>query len=151
MIANACRSNARARWPSAFGNALHIAVKASELSAGGHPGERTEVADAAACRAVINVRGGSSGSARSVFSVRHCVVDRPRARRGLDPGRDASLTLIAAPARYGKTTAVRAWCAGLDTAPAWVTPDASDNDPVLLWRYAATVVDGCRRGSGGTR
>ena len=77
----------------------------------------------------------------AVPSVRHGVVDRPRVRRALDAGRDASLTLLAAPAGYGKTTAVRAWCASLATAPAWVTLDAGDNDPVLLWRYVATAVD----------
>ena len=77
----------------------------------------------------------------AVPSVRHGVVDRPRVRRALDAGRDASLTLVAAPAGYGKTTAVRAWCAGLGMGPAWVTLDSGDNDPVLLWRYVATAVD----------
>ena len=81
-------------------------------------------------------------------SMRHGVVDRPRVRRALDSGRDASLTLVAAPAGYGKTTAARAWCAGLDTAPAWVTLDAGDNDPVLLWRYVTTAVDRVSSGLG---
>jgi LuxR family maltose regulon positive regulatory protein len=84
----------------------------------------------------------------AVPSVRHGVVDRPRVRRALDAGRDASLTLVAAPAGYGKTTAVRAWCAGLGTAPAWVTLDSGDNDPVLLWRYVATAVDRVSSGLG---
>ena len=84
----------------------------------------------------------------AVPSMRHGVVDRPRVRRALDSGRDASLTLVAAPAGYGKTTAVRAWCADLDTAPAWVTLDAGDNDPVLLWRYVATAVDRVSSGLG---
>jgi ATP/maltotriose-dependent transcriptional regulator MalT len=81
-------------------------------------------------------------------SVHHGVVDRPRIRGGLDAGRGASLTLVAAPAGYGKTTAVRAWCAGLDMAPAWVTLDAGDDDPVRLWRYVATAVDRVRPGLG---
>jgi LuxR family transcriptional regulator, maltose regulon positive regulatory protein len=81
-------------------------------------------------------------------SVRHGVVDRPRVRRALDAGRNASLTLLAAPAGYGKTTVVRAWCAGLDTAPAWVTLDSGDSDPVLLWRYVATAVDRVSSGAG---
>ena len=84
----------------------------------------------------------------AVPSVRHGVVDRPRVRRALDAGRDASLTLVAAPAGYGKTTAVRAWCAGLGTAPAWVTLDSADNDPVVLWRYVATAVDRVSSGLG---
>jgi LuxR family transcriptional regulator, maltose regulon positive regulatory protein len=81
-------------------------------------------------------------------SVGHHVVDRPRVRRALDAGRDASLTLVAAPAGYGKTTAVRAWCASLDAALAWVTLDTGDNDPALLWRYVATAADRARPGLG---
>ncbi len=84
----------------------------------------------------------------AVPSMRHGVVDRPRVRRALDAGRDVSLTLVAAPAGYGKTTAARAWCADLDTAPAWVTLDAGDNDPVVMWRYVATAVDRVRSGLG---
>ena len=80
--------------------------------------------------------------------LRHRLVDRPRVRRALDAGRDASLTLVAAPAGYGKTTAVRDWCASFDAALAWVVLDAGDNDPVLLWRYVATAVDRVRPGLG---
>ena len=81
-------------------------------------------------------------------SARRGLVDRPRVRRALDAGRDALLTLVAAPAGYGKTTEVRAWCADLDAALAWVSLDAGDNDPVLLWRYVATAVDRVRSGLG---
>ena len=81
-------------------------------------------------------------------SLRRGLVDRPRVRRVLDAIRDASLTLVAAPAGYGKTTAVRAWCASLDSAPAWIALDADDNDPVRLWRYVATAVDRVRPGAG---
>jgi ATP/maltotriose-dependent transcriptional regulator MalT len=81
-------------------------------------------------------------------SVRRGVVDRPRVRRALDAGRDGSLTLVAAPAGFGKTSAVRDWCAGLDAALAWVVLDAGDNDPVLMWRYVATAVDRVRPGLG---
>ena len=81
-------------------------------------------------------------------SARHGLVDRPRVRRALDAGRDALLTVVVAPAGYGKTTEVRAWCADLDAALAWVSLDAGDNDPVLLWRYVATAVDRVRSGLG---
>jgi len=63
-------------------------------------------------------------------SLRSGLIDRPRIRRMLDAGGDVALTLVAAPAGYGKTTAVRMWCAGLDDAVAWVTLDADDNDPL---------------------
>jgi ATP/maltotriose-dependent transcriptional regulator MalT len=84
----------------------------------------------------------------AVPSVRHGLVDRPRVRRALDAGRATSLMLVAAPAGYGKTTAVRAWCASLDAAVAWVTLDTGDNDPAQLWRYVATAVDRVRPGLG---
>ncbi len=68
--------------------------------------------------------------------------------RALEAGEEAVLTLVAAPAGYGKTTAVRAWCAGAEAPLAWVTLDAGDNDPVRLWTYVATAVDRIRQGLG---
>ena len=72
------------------------------------------------------------------------LVERPRLARALDAGQGAALTLVAAPAGYGKTTAVRAWTADRDAALAWVTLDAGDNDPVRLWTYVATAIDRIR-------
>ena len=60
------------------------------------------------------------------------------------------MTLVAAPAGYGKTTAVRAWCGRLDAGLAWVTLDAGDNDPIRFWTYIATAVDRVRQGLGRT-
>ena len=76
------------------------------------------------------------------------IVDRPRLWTGPAEGVDAMLTLVAAPAGYGKTTAVRAWCASQDAALAWVNLDTDDNDPARLWRYVATAVDRVRAGLG---
>lgn len=50
------------------------------------------------------------------------------------------LTLVTAPAGFGKTTVVRQWLAafpGQPAAPAvaWLTLDGADNDPVRFWRY----------------
>jgi ATP/maltotriose-dependent transcriptional regulator MalT len=84
----------------------------------------------------------------AVPSVRRSTVDRPRIRRALDAGGDEALTLVAAPAGYGKTTAVRAWCESLDAALAWVTLDARDNDSNRLWTHVATAVDRVRQGLG---
>jgi LuxR family transcriptional regulator, maltose regulon positive regulatory protein len=76
------------------------------------------------------------------------LVDRPRILKALDAGEGAALTLVSAPPGYGKTTAVRAWCANRRTAPAWVTLDEGDNDAVRLWMYVATAVDRIREGLG---
>ena len=66
----------------------------------------------------------------------------------LDAGRGVPVTLVAAPAGYGKTTAVRAWCAARRSPPAWVTLDSGDNDPVRLWTYVATAVERAHEGIG---
>jgi len=84
----------------------------------------------------------------AVPRVRRGMVARPRVRRMLADGRAAELTLVSAPAGYGKTTAVRAWSASAGAGVAWVTLDAGDNDPVRLWRYLATAVDRIRPGLG---
>jgi LuxR family transcriptional regulator, maltose regulon positive regulatory protein len=76
------------------------------------------------------------------------MVERPRIRRALDGGNEATLTLVAGPPGYGKTTAVREWCSRQEGALAWVTLDASDNDPSRLWTYVATAVDRVRSGLG---
>lgn len=76
------------------------------------------------------------------------LVERPRLSVALDAGQGRAVTLVAAPAGYGKTTAVRAWCAARGAAPAWVTLDVGDNDPVRLWSYAATAVERAHEGLG---
>src|SRR3954451_10043155 len=74
------------------------------------------------------------------------LIDRPRIREVLEAGGRAPLTLAAAPAGYGKTTAVRAWCAGRDSALAWARLDSGDDDPTRLWTCVATAVDRIRPG-----
>jgi LuxR family transcriptional regulator, maltose regulon positive regulatory protein len=76
------------------------------------------------------------------------LIARPRLSVALDAGRGVPVTLVAAPAGYGKTTAVRAWCAARRSPPAWVTLDSGDNDPVRLWTYAATAVERAYEGIG---
>ena len=73
---------------------------------------------------------------------------RPRLVRSLGGATGAPLTLVSAPPGYGKTTAVRAWCASRASPSAWVTLDTRDNDPNRMWRYVATAVDGIRGGLG---
>jgi LuxR family transcriptional regulator, maltose regulon positive regulatory protein len=76
------------------------------------------------------------------------LVDRPRIMEILDAGADSALTLVAAPPGFGKSTAVRSWCATRRQPLAWVTLDARDDDPVRLWTYIATAVDRIRPGLG---
>jgi LuxR family maltose regulon positive regulatory protein len=80
--------------------------------------------------------------------LRRGMVHRARIDQALAADTDMALTLVAAPAGYGKTTAVRAWAEGNAAALAWVTLDPLDNDIVRLWTYVAAAVDRVREGLG---
>ena len=55
---------------------------------------------------------------------------------------DFPLTLVAAPAGYGKTTAVAQWLDQMsDRSLAWVSLDSADNDPVRMWTHIATALE----------
>ena len=57
-------------------------------------------------------------------------------------GRERTLTLVCAPAGYGKTTLLAQWAAAdADrTAFAWVSLDAMDSDPARLWAHVITAL-----------
>ena len=74
-------------------------------------------------------------------------VTRSRLVDELEKASQRPVTLIAAPAGYGKTTAVTQWLASASrpATTAWVSLDTADNDPVRLWTHIATALDraGC--------
>ena len=80
--------------------------------------------------------------------LRRGIVKRPRLGRLLDGGGDAQLTLLAAPAGYGKTVAVETWLAERGFEFVWVRADARDDDAVRLWSSVAVGVGGVRPGAG---
>ena len=51
------------------------------------------------------------------------------------------LSLISAPAGYGKTTAVRMWLVELGWQPAWFSLDPSDNQPRQFLNYLLAALD----------
>jgi LuxR family maltose regulon positive regulatory protein len=63
------------------------------------------------------------------------VVLRPRLIARLNEGLHRKLTLIAAPAGFGKTTLVGAWVAGCGRQVAWLSLDNADNDPTRFLTY----------------
>lgn len=71
---------------------------------------------------------------------RRGLVHRPRLARRL-VGRDQpALTLVSAPAGFGKTTLLIDWVADdRDRATAWVSLDARDNDPVVFVSYVVAA------------
>jgi len=62
-------------------------------------------------------------------------VSRPRLIERLKHGLDSKLTLISAPAGYGKTTLLSAWAARCGLPVAWLTLDSGDDDPVRFVTY----------------
>ncbi|QBD78045.1 hypothetical protein EPA93_19415 [Ktedonosporobacter rubrisoli] len=69
------------------------------------------------------------------------LVLRERLLARLDAGRMGKLTLITAPAGFGKTTLVRQWLAArtVITRVAWISLDSNDNDPIRFWNYVITA------------
>lgn len=75
----------------------------------------------------------------------------PRANRYLIPRRHLyqklnnsltrKLTLVTAPAGYGKTTAVLEWLERDKLPAAWLSVDAEDNNLMLFWRYICAALD----------
>jgi ATP/maltotriose-dependent transcriptional regulator MalT len=74
-------------------------------------------------------------------------VARTRLLEELQSANRRPVTLIAAPAGYGKTTIVTQWLASVlrPDSVAWISLDTSDNEPVRLWTDIATALDrtGC--------
>jgi LuxR family maltose regulon positive regulatory protein len=83
------------------------------------------------------------------------VVLRPRLIERLNEGLPAGrkLTLISAPAGFGKTTLVSEWVAGCGRPVAWLSLDDGDNDPIRFLTYLIAALQKLalrspRRGSG---
>ena len=79
-------------------------------------------------------------------SVRELTIPRERLVERLRSGSDRSLTLVACPAGFGKTTLLAAWreAEAARKPVAWLTLDEGDNDPVVLWTHA---IEALRRAS----
>jgi len=59
----------------------------------------------------------------------------------LEESLSKKLTIITAPAGYGKTSAVLKWLEGVDLPSAWLSLDTKDNDPHVFWRYICAALD----------
>jgi LuxR family transcriptional regulator, maltose regulon positive regulatory protein len=82
----------------------------------------------------------------------------PRARQGLVPrprlvdrlaeALTGGLTVVCAPAGFGKTALLADWARRSGRPVAWLSLDAADNDPVRFWRHVAASLGGVREGAG---
>jgi LuxR family maltose regulon positive regulatory protein len=67
--------------------------------------------------------------------IRPELVSRPRLIERLNAGLRRKLTVLSAPAGFGKTTLLSEWAAGCGRPVAWVSLDRGDNDPARFWAY----------------
>lgn len=63
------------------------------------------------------------------------LVARPWLLERLNEGLRRNLTLVCAPAGYGKTTLLSTWVGGTCRPCAWLSLDERDNDPARFWSY----------------
>jgi len=67
--------------------------------------------------------------------VRPGLVSRPRLIEQLNEGLHLQLTLVSAPAGFGKTTLLSEWACQIERPLAWISLDAGDSDPVRFLSY----------------
>ncbi|OBE94659.1 LuxR C-terminal-related transcriptional regulator [Mycobacterium sp. 852002-10029_SCH5224772] len=78
------------------------------------------------------------------------LVHRTALLDALSAGRSRKLTLLSAPAGWGKTTVLAQWAQGAaeDQQFAWLSLDSSDNDPVWFWMYVVAALQTVNPGVG---
>ena len=71
------------------------------------------------------------------------VVPRPHLVAELEAGLQAgrALSLVCAPAGFGKTTLIREWVAGSKLPVAWITVDEADDDPTSFLTYLIAALN----------
>src|ERR1035441_7009414 len=85
---------------------------------------------------------------------RRGLVPRPRLSERLDRGTASKLTLVSAPAGFGKTTLLTEWLTAGPAGPAderlvaWLSLDRADNDPVSFWTYVIAALRTAASGVG---
>jgi LuxR family maltose regulon positive regulatory protein len=70
------------------------------------------------------------------------VVARPHLIGQINNGLHRKLTLISAPAGFGKTTLASEWAAHSSRPVAWLSLDSGDNDPARFLTYLVTALQG---------
>jgi LuxR family transcriptional regulator, maltose regulon positive regulatory protein len=71
---------------------------------------------------------------------RRGLVHRPRLAGRFVSEDQPALTLVSAPAGFGKTTLVAEWVADGERPTAWLSLDARDNDSAFFWSYLIAAV-----------
>ena len=80
--------------------------------------------------------------------LRRGLISRPRLTAQLDDGFTQPLSLITAPAGFGKTTLIADWLSQRNLPAAWVSLDAGDDDPARFWSYVIAALEILQPGVG---
>ncbi|HZZ98027.1 MAG TPA: LuxR C-terminal-related transcriptional regulator [Jatrophihabitantaceae bacterium] len=74
---------------------------------------------------------------------RRGLISRPRLDERLSRGAESTLTVLSAPAGFGKTTVLADWLAATaaQRPVAWVSLDRRDNDPAVFWSYVVAALN----------
>ncbi len=124
----------------------------------GTPGIRDPAFSNIASSDAVSDRGVAESAERAVLlatkvhipAIGGEVVQRKPLLDALTAGLRHKLTLLSAPAGWGKTTLLAQWASGSekDEALAWLSLDPSDNDPVWFWMYVIAALRNASPGVG---
>ncbi len=70
------------------------------------------------------------------------IISREKLLAKLGNAKESKLTLVMAPAGYGKTTAVLDWLGKCGLPFAWLSLSERDNHPMNFWEYVCAALDG---------
>ncbi|QUW23300.1 hypothetical protein JSQ81_07125 [Sporosarcina sp. Marseille-Q4063] len=77
---------------------------------------------------------------KSVSEAISGLLQRDRLMKLLDTGIDKKLSIVCAPAGYGKTTLLSQWSERFIGQTAWISLDYPDNDPIRFWENVAKAI-----------
>jgi len=80
--------------------------------------------------------------------LRSDLVPRPHLYDRLNEVSNRKLTLVSAPAGFGKSTLVSGWLAERGVQAAWLSLDQGDNDPVRFWTYLIAAIQTIHKDTG---
>ena len=74
------------------------------------------------------------------------IISREKLLAKLQHAKEGKLTLVTAPAGYGKTTAVLDWLGKCGLPFAWLSLSERDNHPLTFWEYVCAALEGIADG-----
>lgn len=133
----------------ALGPSTHISADSPTTI----PAQHMLTSPLASLKSVMNAQGPAPALPQSLYDVRlvgklHVprlrtqLVRRDRLIERLQQGLQATLTLLSAPAGFGKTTLLAQWLAESQRPSAWVSLELEDNDPVRFLSALIAALQG---------